>query len=183
MLLQIWVKQHWKISPSKASQYRHNGTPGPFPAYFPLSFFLSHILCSSRQNRISFETILLQLLFSCLRIIQNGDTRGGKKGKPNAMYFQHPLCSEKRQQNLHTKEWGGTKRLEGTHFLRRSTVASAAAEKLKEANMLITKSSLGSCASCPAQFAAELGRIGGSSDPCSHRFRGLQPCSHIGSSS
>ena len=55
-------------------------------------------------------------------------------------------------------------------------------EKLKGANMTITKSSPGSCVSCLARFAVELGRIGGSSDPCSLRFRGSQPCYRIGSS-
>ena len=55
-------------------------------------------------------------------------------------------------------------------------------EKLKGANMTITKSSPGSCVSCLARFAAELGRIGGSSVPCSLRFRGSQPCYRIGSS-
>lgn len=85
----------------------------------------------------------------------------------------------------------GYKAAQGNTFPNdRSTDPGAAEEegsinsgKLKGGDTTITKSSLGSCVSCLARFAAALGRIGGSSDPYSLRFRGSQPCYHNDNSS
>lgn len=166
---QVESKQKRKISPSKASQYRHNRTSGPFPASSPrlFSFFFSHTCFFLKKNksRIYFGTILLQLLFSAI----SESYRMGVQEEKKISTPKNERCYRAARGNTFLKIYRQT--------------ADAAVEKLKEANMLTTKSSLVSCASCPAQSAAELGRIGGSSDPCSRQFRGSQPCSRIGSNS
>lgn len=137
---------------------------------------------SGDEENILREYSIAASLLLCLIIIQNGGTTEKERQKIPMPCTFNMLCgsSEKRQQNLHTKEWGGGTRQLWKQFF--SQPGHSGTEKLQGTDMMITKSSPGSCVSCPAQFAAELGRIGGSSDPCSLQFRGSQPCYRIDSS-